>query len=134
MIVKHFFQEMSGRTLSLPRKHDYEGEVGDGFHKSSQKRTRSRQNLHANGTFSLHGTLRRNHSNGQFNTTLEDDVFEDSISAPNSAKPLLHENAAKNQTQYFPHLYNISHYGMCIKYKLLRHTLQITDNRDNRNP
>ena len=73
---KTFFQEMSGRTLSLPRKHDYEGEVGDGFHKSSQKRTRSRQNLHANGTFSLHGTLRRNHSNGQFNTTLEDDVFE----------------------------------------------------------
>ena len=62
----------------------------------------------------------RNHSNGQFNTTLEDDVFEDSISAPNSAKPLLHETTteAKNQpTQYFPHLYNISPYGMFIKRK-----------------
>ena len=64
--------------------------------------------------------LWRNHSNGQFNTTLEDDVFEDSISAPNSAKPLLHETTseAKNQpTQYFPHLYNISPYGMFIKRK-----------------
>ena len=104
------FQEMTGgRTLSLPRRHDYveNGEVDEGF----QKRPRSR-NLHASGTFSLHGTLRRNASNGQFNTTLEDDVFEDSISAPNSAKPLLHEQ--KNQTQYFPHLYNISPYGMYL--------------------
>ena len=107
---------MTGRTLSLPRKRDYDGEAsGNGF----QKRPRSR-NLHTSGTFSLHGTLRRNHSNGQFNTTLEDDVFEDSISAPNSAKPLLHETTteAKNQpTQYFPHLYNISPYGMFIKRK-----------------
>ena len=105
------FQEMSGgRTLSLPRRHqdyivDGNSEVDEGF----QKRPRSSRNLHASGTFSLHGTLRRPASNGQFNTTLEDDVFEDSISAPNSAKPLLHEQ--KNQTQYFPHLYNISPYG-----------------------
>ena len=111
------FQEMSGgRTLSLPRRHheyivDGNSEVDEGF----QKRPRSSRNLHASGTFSLHGTLRRNASNGQFNTTLEDDVFEDSISAPNSAKPLLHEQ--KNQTQYFPHLYNISPYGMYLLHE-----------------
>ena len=107
----------TGRTLSLPRRYhdsgivDGNSEVLDeaGFQKS-RGHHRSSRNLHASGTFSLHGTLRRNASNGQFNTTLEDDVFEDSISAPNSAKPLLHEQ--KNQTQYFPHLYNISPYGM----------------------
>ena len=56
------FQEMSGgRTLSLPRRHheyivDGNSEVDEGF----QKRPRSSRNLHASGTFLLHGTLRRN--------------------------------------------------------------------------
>ena len=117
---------MTGRTLSLPRRHfqhaDFEcstmvGGPGAGVSTGSGRITpddgfqnRRRSQHRSGGTFSLHGTLRRNHSSsGNFNTTLEDDVFEDSISAPNSAKPLLHNG--KNQNQYFPHLYNLSPYG-----------------------
>ncbi len=99
---------MIGRTFSLPRNRE------DGSQKEGCQKRHSR-NMHTSGSFSLHGTLRRNHSNsGHFNTTLEDDVFEDSISAPNSAKPLLHE-----QKRYFPphqtHFNNISPYG---KYRM----------------
>eukprot|EP00093_Oithona_nana_P003907 03907.XXX_85493_82384_1 [CDS] Oithona nana genome sequencing. len=98
------YRDYSGRTLSLPRRHEFEDED---FQRGDRPRDHPshRSSGGRNGTFSLGGTLRRNHSSSHFNTTFEDDVFEDSISAPNSAKPLLHD-----QKPSFPHLYSRSPY------------------------
>ena len=84
---------MAVRTMSLPRRNHYDDD-DSGF-------IRSNGSKNLQESFSLHGTLKRNgHGNSShFNTTLEDEVFEDSISAPNSAKPLLHDKPP------FPHLY-----------------------------
>ena len=82
---------MAIRTMSLPRRNHYDDD-DSGFIRSNGSKTHPE-------SFSLHGTLKRNGSSHVFNSTLEDEVFEDSISAPNSAKPLLHDKPL------FPHLY-----------------------------
>ena len=83
---------MAIRTMSLPRRSNHYDDDDSGFIRSNGSK-----NQHE--SFSLHGTLKRNGGSSHFNTTLEDDVFDDSISAPNSAKPLLHDKPL------FPHLY-----------------------------
>ena len=85
-------QDMAIRTMSLPRRSNHYDDDDSGFIRSNGSK-----NQHE--SFSLHGTLKRNGGSSHFNTTLEDDVFDDSISAPNSAKPLLHDKPL------FPHLY-----------------------------
>ena len=90
-VFNGYFQDMAIRTMSLPRRNHYDDE-DSGFIRSNGSKNHPE-------SFSLHGTLKRNGSSHVFNSTLEDEVFEDSISAPNSAKPLLHDKPL------FPHLY-----------------------------
>ncbi len=68
--------------------------------------------MQMSGSCSVHGTLRRQHSSTAFNTTLEDDVFDDSLCAPNSAKPLLDHSAGLKygRQSHFPHLSNGTNY------------------------